>query len=151
MAAVAAAGAGKSVGQEAALQKAHSDTNNIDSTPVSAINRQGLLSITTTDGQRRLYTLKGVLISCRRLSGKGRKPAPGCSDTGGRLPPKKPAPEGAVTPAQPESRRASATSMLSPSWLSTSSPVSGMSPDVDCDTAILVAIRLKHAVWAVPE
>ena len=31
-----------------------------------------LLSITTNEGERRLYTLKGVLIRRRRLSGKGR-------------------------------------------------------------------------------
>ena len=78
--------------------------NKIDSTPVSATDRHGLLSVATTDGQRRLHTPKGVLICCRRLSGKGRNLAPRRSDAGSHLPPKKPAPEGAessVVPALP--------------------------------------------------
>lgn len=39
---------------------------------------------------------------------------------------------------------AKATSMLSPSWLSTSSPVSGISPDVDWETAIFLLMSVKH-------
>ena len=41
---------------------------------------------------------------------------------------------------------ASATSMESPSWFRMSSPVSGMSPEVDWLTAIFLAISDKQAI-----
>jgi hypothetical protein len=47
-------------------------------------------------------------------------------------------------------RFASATSKLSPSWFSTSSPVSGISPEVDWLKAIFLAMRLRQSICAVP-
>ena len=45
---------------------------------------------------------------------------------------------------------ASATSILSPDWFNTSRPDSGISPLVDCDTAILAAISDRQDVCALP-
>lgn len=68
---------------------------------------------------------------------------------------KKPAPIHQGMPAgfakaQTINRFASSTSKLSPSsWLRTSRPVSGMSPDVDWLTAIFLAMRRKQSICAV--
>ena len=43
---------------------------------------------------------------------------------------------------------AKATSMESPPWFSMSKPVSGISPDVDWDTAIFFAISSRQAACA---
>ena len=45
---------------------------------------------------------------------------------------------------------ASATSIESPSWFSTSKPDSGMSPEVDWLTVIFLPINARHEVWVVP-
>ena len=45
---------------------------------------------------------------------------------------------------------ASATSRLSPASLSTSSPESGMSPDVDWDTAIFLPMSLRQSICVLP-
>ena len=39
--------------------------------------------------------------------------------------------------------------MLSPPSFKMSSPDSGMSPEVDCDTAIFLAINRRHSICAV--
>jgi hypothetical protein len=48
--------------------------------------------------------------------------------------------------AQRTSCRASATSTESPSWFRTSSPDSGTSPEVDCDTMIFLAINPRQVI-----
>ena len=40
--------------------------------------------------------------------------------------------------------------MESPDWFSTSNPDSGMSPEVDCATAIFFAINYRQVICAVP-
>ena len=58
------------------------------------------------------------------------------------------APEGAAkfNHAQCTNCRASATSTESPSWFRTSSPDSGTSPEVDCDTMIFLAINPRQVI-----
>ncbi len=48
--------------------------------------------------------------------------------------------------AQRTSCRANATSTESPSWLRTSNPESGTSPDVLCDTMIFLAINPRQVI-----
>jgi len=61
---------------------------------------------------------------------------------------RKAAPGGAAKSnnAQCTNCRASATSTESPSWFSTSSPDSGTSPDVLCDTMIFLAISPRQVI-----
>ena len=61
---------------------------------------------------------------------------------------KEAAPEGAAkfSNAQCTNCRASATSTESPSWFRTSSPDSGTSPEVDCDTMIFLAISPRQVI-----
>ena len=65
-----------------------------------------------------------------------------------RNPDKKSGPEGAAksSTAQCTNCRASATSTESPSWFRTSSPDSGTSPDVLCDTMIFLAINPRQVI-----
>lgn len=46
--------------------------------------------------------------------------------------------------------RASATSTESPSWFKTSSPDSGTSPEVDCETMIFFAMSSRQVICEEP-